>query len=203
MTKQLTLLVNLSLISLYSPSVQLLGGMAVASLVFKEIAINLFQSGCAILPLQQQCMRDPACPYSHQDLVLSLFFSFLLFSCSVVSDSLPPYGLQHARLPCLSLFPRVCSNSCPLSWWCHPAVLSSVALFFSYPQSLPASGSFPVVNSASDGQSIGASASSISPSNEYSRLIFFRTDLFDLCSPRDSQESSPAHSSFNMHSPDD
>ena len=84
LTEQLTLLVNLTLISLYSPSVQLLGGMAVASLVFKEIAINFFQSGCAILPLQQQCMRDPACPYSHQDLVLSLFFHFC---CSVAQLS--------------------------------------------------------------------------------------------------------------------
>ena len=55
LTEQLTLLVNLTLISLYSPSVQLLGGMAVASLVFKEIAINFFQSGCAILPLQMNC----------------------------------------------------------------------------------------------------------------------------------------------------
>ena len=130
-------------------------------------------------------------------------FSFLLFSCSVESDSLPPHGLQPARFPCPSVSPRVCSNSCPLSQWCHPAILSSVAPFFSYPQSLPASGSFPVFNSASDGQSFGALASSISPSNEYSRLIFFRIDLFDLCGPRDSQESSPAHSSFNMHSPDD
>ena len=76
-----------------------------------------------------------------------------------VSDSLWPHGLQHARLPCPSLSPRVCSNSCPLSWWCHPAILSSVA-HFSCLQSILASGSFPVSQLfASGGQSIGTSAS--------------------------------------------
>ena len=68
--------------------------------------------------------------------------------------------MQHARLPCPSLSPGICSNSCPLSWWCHPAILLSVALFSSYPQSFPASGSFSVSRLfASGGQSIGASAS--------------------------------------------
>ena len=73
----------------------------------------------------------------------NLWRSLLLFSCSVVSDSLRPHGLQHARPPCPSPSPRVCSNSCPLSWWCHPTISSSVALF-SYLQSFPASGSFPM-----------------------------------------------------------
>ena len=58
----------------------------------------------------------------------------LLFSCSVVSDSLRPHELQHIRLPCPSLSLRVCSNSCALSWWCHPTISSSVALFSSCPQ---------------------------------------------------------------------
>ena len=66
------------------------------------------------------------------------------FSCSVMSDSLRPHELQHARPPCLSPTPRVHSNSCPLSWWCHPAISSSVVPFSSYPQSLPASESFPM-----------------------------------------------------------
>ena len=57
----------------------------------------------------------------------------LLFSRSVMSNSLLPHGLQHARLPCPSLFPRVCANSCPLSWWCHPIILSSVVPFSSCP----------------------------------------------------------------------
>ena len=64
----------------------------------------------------------------------------LLFSPSVVSDSLWPQGLQHARPPCPSPSPRACSNSCPLSWWCHPTISSSVIPFFSCPQSFPASG---------------------------------------------------------------
>ena len=67
-----------------------------------------------------------------------------LFSCSVVSDSLWPHGLQHARLSCPSPSPGVCSDSCPLSLWCHPIISSSVVPFSSCPQSFPASGSFPM-----------------------------------------------------------
>ena len=86
----------------------------------------------------------------------------LLFSCSVVSDSLWPYGLQHARLPCPSPSPRACSNSCPLSQWCYPIISSSVVPFFSCPQSFPASGSFLMTQLfASGDQSIGASASAL------------------------------------------
>ena len=104
----------------------------------------------------------------------------LLFSHSVVSESVQSHGLQHTRLSCPSLPPRDCSNSCPLSWWCHPTVLSSVASYSSSPQSFPASGSFPMSQFfASGGQNIGASAS-ISPCNEYSGLISFRVDWFDL-----------------------
>ena len=66
------------------------------------------------------------------------------FSFSVVSDSLWPHELQHARPPCPSPTPRVYPNSCPLSWWCHPAISSSVVPFSSCPQCLPASGSFPM-----------------------------------------------------------
>ena len=61
------------------------------------------------------------------------------FSCSIVSDSLWPHGLQHARPPCPSPTPRVYSNSCPLSWWCHPTISSSVVPFSSHLQSFPAS----------------------------------------------------------------
>ena len=64
------------------------------------------------------------------------------FSHSVVSDSLQPHGLQHSRLPCPSVSPWVCSNSCPLSWWCHSTISSSVTPFSSCPQSFPASRSF-------------------------------------------------------------
>ena len=83
----------------------------------------------------------------------------LLFSCSVVSESFWLHGLQHARFLCPSLPPWVCSNSCPLTWWCHPTILSSVTLF-SCPQSFPASGSFLMIwLFTSGGQSIRASVS--------------------------------------------
>ena len=67
----------------------------------------------------------------------------LLFGHSVTSGSLWTHGLQHARLSCPSLFPRVCSDSFPLSWWCHPTISSS-GIPFSCPQSFPASGPFPM-----------------------------------------------------------
>ena len=77
-----------------------------------------------------------------------------------MSDSLRPHGLQHAKLPCPSLSPRVCSNSCPLSRWGHPIISSSVTPFSSCHQSFPASGSFPMSHLfASNGQSIEALAS--------------------------------------------
>ena len=87
--------------------------------------------------------------------------------CSVVSNSLWPHELQHARLPCSSPSSSAYSNSCPLSWWCHPRISSSVVPFSSCPESFPASGSFPVSwLFASGGQSIRTSASaSILPVN--------------------------------------
>ena len=89
------------------------------------------------------------------------------FSRSVMSNSLLPHESQHARPPCPSPTPRVHPNSCPLSRWCHPTILSSVVPFSSCPQSLPASGSFPMSQlSAWGGQSIGVSASaSVLPMN--------------------------------------
>ena len=84
------------------------------------------------------------------------------FSCSVVSNSLRPHESQHARPPCPSPTPRVHSNSHPSSWWCHPAISSSVVPFSSCPQSLPASGSFPMSQLfAWSGQSTGVSALAI------------------------------------------
>ena len=89
------------------------------------------------------------------------------FSCSVVSDSLQPHGLQHARLPCPLPTPRPYSNSCPSSWWYHPTISSSVVPFSFCLQSFPASGSFPVSQFfTSGGQSIGISTSaSVLPMN--------------------------------------
>ena len=88
----------------------------------------------------------------------TLQFSSVQFSCSVVSDSLRPHESQHARPPCPSPTPRVHSDSCPSSQWCHPAISSSVVTFSSCPQSLPASESFPVSQRfAWGGQSTGVS----------------------------------------------
>ena len=89
-----------------------------------------------------------------------LQFSSVQFSHSVVSNSLRSHGLQHARLPYPSLSPRVFSNFCSLSWWCHPTTSSSLTPFFSCPQSLPESGSFPMSwIFESGGQRIRASVS--------------------------------------------
>ena len=118
--------------------------------------------------------------------------SSLQFSCSVVSDSLRPHGLQHTRPPCLSPTSGVYSNSCPLSQWCHPTISSSVVPFSSCLQSSPASGSFPRSQFfTSGGQSIGVSAStSVLPMTP--RTDFLYNGLVGPpCSPRDSQESSP------------
>ena len=93
---------------------------------------------------------------------LIIVFSSVQFSHSVVSDYLWPHGLQHARPPSPSSIPEVYSNSCPLSWWCHPTISSSVVPFSSCFQSFPASGSFPMSPFfASGGQSIGVSASTL------------------------------------------
>ena len=82
------------------------------------------------------------------------------FTRLVVSDSLGPHGLQYARLPCPSPTPEAYSNSCPLSWLCHPTISSSVTPFYFCPQSFPASGSFPMSQLfASGSQSTGVSAS--------------------------------------------
>ena len=111
------------------------------------------------------------------------FLVQLLFSHSVMSDSLQPCELQHSRLPCPSPSTQGCSNSCPLSWWCHPTVSSSVAPF-SCPQSFPVSGSFPISQFfASGGQSIGASASaSVLPMNIQGWFPLGLTGLISLLS---------------------
>ena len=82
------------------------------------------------------------------------------FSRSVLANSLWPHGLQHTRFPCHSPSPGFCLNSCPLSRWCHPTIISSVTRFSSCLQSFPASGSFSISQLVAVGvQSIGASAS--------------------------------------------
>ena len=121
-----------------------------------------------------QDWKNSLVPFStkwHLHVTLSCFSLFLnhsvQFSCSVVSDSLRPHGLQHARPPCPSPTPGAYSNSCPSYTWCHPTLSSSVVPFSSCPQSLPASGSFPMSHLfTSGGQSTGVSASaSVLPMN--------------------------------------
>ena len=103
-----------------------------------------------------------------------------------MSDSLAPHGLQHTRLLCPPLSPRICSSSCPLSWWCHPTISVSVAPFSSFPQSFRASGSFPMsCLFIPGGQSIGASASaSVLPMNIQGWFPLGLTDLISLQSKR-------------------
>ena len=127
---------------------------------------------------QLRCLKSGWC---HSSIIILLFQNgfgdsgsfafpcefFLLFSCSVVSDSLWTRGLQHTSLPRPSLSSGAYSNSCPSSWWCHPTTSSSVVPFSSCPQSFPASGSFPVSQLfTSSGESIGVCASaSVLPMN--------------------------------------
>ena len=100
-----------------------------------------------------------------------LMFSSVQFSRPVVSDSLRPHGLQHARAPCPSPAAIVYPNPCSSSWWCHPTISSSVVPFSSCPQSFPASRSFKMSQLfVSGGQSIGVSAStSVLPMNTQDR----------------------------------
>ena len=103
---------------------------------------------------------------------------------SVVSDSLRPHGPQHARLPSPSLTPGACSNSRPLSQWCHPTISSSVIPFSSYLQSFPESASFLMSRLfVSGGRSIGVLASApVLPMNIQDRFPLGWTDLISLLS---------------------
>ena len=132
-------------------------------------------------------------------LILWTYFSLsgrlVQLSHSVISDSLQPHGLQHTRPPCPSPTHRVYSNSCPLSWWCHPTISSSVVPFSSGLQSFPASGTFLVSHFfTSGGQSVSFSFSS-SPSNEYSGLIAFRMDWLGLLAVQGTLKSLLQHHS--------
>ena len=102
--------------------------------------------------------------YKHKGLKMA---SWAQFICSAVSDSLRLHGLQHARLPCPLPTPRAYSNSCPLSWWCHSTISSSVVPFSFCPQSFPGSGSFQMSQFfVTGGQNIRVSASaSVLPMN--------------------------------------
>ena len=120
--------------------------------------------------------------FYYGDLLSFIFLNYCLYqlSHSIVSFSWWPHGLQHARLPCASPTPGACSSSCPLSWWCHPTISSSVIPFFCCLQYFP--------GSVFSNESVlrirypqyWSFSFSISPSNEHSGLISFRMDWFDL-----------------------
>ena len=119
------------------------------------------------------------------------------FSHSVMSESLWPHGLQHARLPCPLPTAGACSNSCPSSQWCHPTISSSVFPLSSCLQSLPASGSFSSKSVLCIRWPQYRSYSfSISPSNEYSGLISFRMDWLDLLAVQGTLKSLLQHHSL-------
>ena len=133
-------------------------------------------------------------PYPCQDLSIFLIIAILVvmkwclhcgfdsvqFGCSVMSDSFWPHGLQHPRLPCPSRNPGACSNSCPSSWWCHPTILSSVipspAFNLSQHQGL-----FQWVSSSHQAPKV-LELQLQHQSFQWSRLISFRIDWFDLLS---------------------
>ena len=106
--------------------------------------------------------------------------TYTQFSCSVMSDSLQPHGLQHARPPCPSPTPRAYLNSFPLSQSCHPTISSSVVPFSSCPQSFPASGSFQISQLRIRWPKYWNFSFNISPSNEHPGPISFRMDWLDL-----------------------
>ena len=129
-----------------------------------------------------------------------VYISSVQFSRSVVSHSLRPHESQHAKPPCPSPAPRVYSNSCPSSRWCHPAISSSVIPFSSCPQSLPASGSFPISQLFTWGsQSTGVSASaSVLPMNtlDLSPLLALQRTLKSLLQHHSSKASIFKRSAF-------
>ena len=133
--------------------------------------------------------------------VTQFIFSTVQFSCSVVSDSLRPNGLQNNRPPCLSPTPRVYSNSCPLSWWCHPTISSFFLQITSYIPSSPAF-NLPSIRIFSNESALcirwpkyWSFSFNYSPSNEHPGLISFRMDWLDLFAVQGTLKSLRQHHS--------
>ena len=109
--------------------------------------------------------------------------------------TLPPHGLQHAWLPCPSLTPRTCSNSCPWSQWCHPTISCPVIPFSSCLQSFPTSRAFPMSHLSFRWPEYWSFSFSISPSNEHPGLLSFRMDWLDLLAVQETLKSLLQHHS--------
>ena len=105
------------------------------TIIRKDICTPVFIA--AVFTIAKTC-QQLKCP-STEERIRKISIQF---SCSVMSDSLRPHGLQHSRLPCPSPTPGAYSNSCPSSWWCHPTISWSVVPFSSCLQSFPPSGTF-------------------------------------------------------------
>ena len=138
--------------------------------------------------------KQPKCfLITRKNVAMWWWFSSVQFSRSVVSDSLWPHESQHARPPCPSPSPRVYSNSCPSSQWCHPAISSSVIPFSSCPQSLPPSGSFPMSQLFAWGVAKVLKFQLQHQFFQWTCRTYFLQDglVGSPWSPRDSQESSP------------
>ena len=132
----------------------------VSTLVFSPLVSFCDKTNLGLSKSSQEQVEFRGCQRSFLLCYVKAIHSLLLFSHSVMSSSLRLHGRQHTSLPCSSPSPRVCSRLCPLSWWYHPTISSSITPFSSCFQSFPASGSFPMsLVFTSGGQSIGASAS--------------------------------------------
>ena len=127
-------------------------------------------------------------------------FNSVQYSRSVVSDSLQPHESQHAGPPCPSPTPRVHSNSCPSSRWCHPAISSSVVPVSSCPNPSQHQGLFQWLNSSYEVAKVLEFQASISPSNEHSGLISFRMDWLDLLAVQGTLKSLLQHHSSKASS---
>ena len=170
-----------------------------------QVTGKLFITNRIRLTLTAGCFASPwemSIPLNFRPISHAYLYSYFLpqahwwlsFRWLLMSESLRPHGLQHASLSCSSQPPGVCSNSYPLSRWCHP-IISSTVIPFSCPQSSPAAGSFPVsLLFASGGQSIGVSASaSVLPMNIQGWFPLVLTGLISLLSKGLFQEpSSPS-----------
>ena len=140
--------------------------------------------------------KQPKC-LSTEEWLKKMWYIYIMeysvqFSRSIVFDSLRPHELQHTRPPCPTPTPGVYTNSCPLSWWCHPMISSSVIPFSSCLQSFPTSGSFKWVSSSHQVAKILEFQLQHQSFQWTPRTDFLSDGLVGSpCSPRDSQESSP------------